>query len=81
MMFALERTARAHAAPQLLVRAAHGVCACTLSLFLSEGRGPDAARKGRAQLVSALVRLVTSTVKAGVPVDVAVKCLSVSATR
>jgi hypothetical protein len=68
-MFGLEKIARAHAAPELLVRAAHGVCACALSLGLTEGRGPEAAVRSQTQLVSALVRLVTTSTKAKVPVD------------
>jgi hypothetical protein len=75
-MFALEKIARAHAAPELLVRAAHGVCACALSLSLTESRGPEAVQRAQAQLVSALVRLVTASVKAKVPVDVVVQCLA-----
>jgi hypothetical protein len=76
MMFSLEKIARAHAAPELLVRAAHGVCACTLSLALAEGRGPDVVERATAQLVSAVVRLVMSAVKAGVPVEAVVGCLA-----
>ena len=75
-MFALEKNARAHAAPELLVRAAHGVCACALSLSLTESRGPEAVQRAQAQLVSALVRLVMASVKAKVPVDVVVQCLA-----
>jgi hypothetical protein len=74
-MFGLEKVARAHAAPDLLIRAAHGVCACALSLLLGDGHPEPKARAAR-QLVSALVRLCTSAVKAGVPVDAAVKCLA-----
>jgi hypothetical protein len=75
MMFSLEKMARAHAAPELLVRAAHGTCACALSLGLSEERGPEAKERATAQLVSALVRLVTASLKAGVPVEAVVRCL------
>ncbi len=75
-MFGLERLARAHSAPESLVRAAHGVCACALSLSLSEARGAEPVQRAEAQLVSALVRLVTTSVKARVPVDVAVRCLA-----
>jgi hypothetical protein len=76
MMFALEKIARAHAAPERLIRAAHGVCATALSLGLSEGGGAGLLQKGEAQLVSALVRLVTTTVKTGVPQRVVVQCLA-----
>jgi hypothetical protein len=76
LMFGLEKVARAHAAPELLIRAAHGACACALSLALAEGRGPDAVAQARRQLVSALVRLCTSSVKAGVPVQVVVASLA-----
>jgi hypothetical protein len=75
-MFALERIARAYAAPELLVRAAHGVCACALSLTLTESRGAAALERAEAQLVSALVRLVTMSVKAKVAADLAVQCLA-----
>jgi hypothetical protein len=71
-MFGLEKIARAHAAPELLVRAAHGVCACALSLGLTESRGPEAAQRAQTQLVSALVRLVTTSVKTKVPVELAI---------
>jgi hypothetical protein len=76
-MFALEKIARAHAAPELLVRAAHGVCACALSLGLVTPRGPEAVERAQAQLSSVLVRLVTASVKATVPVEAAVQCLAV----
>jgi len=66
-MFALERLGRAHAAPEGLVRAAHGVCACALSLAMAQNRGEEAAEKAARQLVSALVRLATASVRAGVP--------------
>jgi hypothetical protein len=72
-MFALERVARAHAAPELLIRAAHGVAACALSLELAEPRG---AMRADAQLVSALVRLVTATVKVGVQPEAVVESLA-----
>ena len=75
-MFALEKMARAHAAPELLVRAAHGSCACALSLALSAGRGGEAAVRPTAQLVSALVRLVTSTTKTGVAAEAVVQALA-----
>ncbi len=76
MMFALEKMARAHAAPELLVRAAHGTCACALSLGLAQGPGPEAEARSRGQLVSALVRLVNATLKAGVSVGTVVRCLA-----
>lgn len=79
MMFSLEKVARAHAAPELLIRAAHGVCACALSLLLAGARGPDAVERARGQLVSALVRLATAAVKARVPVDAVVRCLASAA--
>jgi hypothetical protein len=66
-MLALERVARAHAAPELLVRAAHGVAACGLAVGLAEPRGDEAAARAEGQLVSAIVRLVTATVRSGVP--------------
>jgi acyl dehydratase len=75
MMFSLEKMARAHAAPELLVRAAHGTCACALSLGLAEAKGPLAEDRALAQLVSALVRFVTASLKAGVPVESVVRCL------
>ncbi len=75
-MFALEKVARAHAAPELLSRAAHGVCACALSLGLSSGRGPEAEERASRQLVSALVRLVNAALKARVPVEAVVGCLA-----
>jgi hypothetical protein len=71
-MFGLEKIARAHAAPERLVRAAHGVCACALSLGLTESRGLEAAQRGQTQLVSALVRLVTTCLKTKVPVELVV---------
>ena len=76
MMFSLEKVARAHAAPELLIRAAHGVCACALSLLLAQARGPDAVERAQGQLGSALVRLVTTAVKGKVPLDAAVRCLA-----
>ena len=74
-MVGLERIARAHAAPEGLVRAAHGVCACALSVVLSETRGPEASEKATGQLVSALVRLATAAVKAKAPLHSVVDCL------
>ena len=68
-MFALEKLARAHAAPELLVRAAHGVCACALSLGLAQPQGGEAAERGCRQLVSVLVRLVLAALKAGAPAE------------
>jgi hypothetical protein len=78
-MFALEKLARAHAAPELLVRAAHGVCACALSLTLTEARGSDVAERSRGQLVSAIVRLATTGVRSGVPPAAAVEALALPA--
>jgi hypothetical protein len=75
-MFGLEKIARAHAAPESLVRAAHGVCACALSLSLNEAGGPEPMQRAQAQLVSVLVRLVKTSAKASVPVEVAVRCLA-----
>jgi len=75
-MFGLEKVARLHSAPESLVRAAHGVCACALSLSLTEARGPEPIQRAEAQLVSALVRLVTTSVKANVPADVVMRCLA-----
>jgi hypothetical protein len=75
-MFGLEKIARAHAAPELLVRAAHGVAACALSLVLHEARGPEALERPGRQLVSALVRLTTAARKAGVPLPEVVQCLA-----
>lgn len=75
-MLGLERIARAHAAPEQLVRAAHGVCACALSLTLAEGRGPLALEHAERQLVSALVRLTTTAVRANVPLPVVARCLA-----
>lgn len=74
-MFGLEKLARAHAAPEVLVRAAHGTCACALSLSLAAGKEPEVVQRAAGQLVSALVRLLTTAVKAGVPVEEAVRCL------
>jgi len=65
-MIALERVARAHAAPEPLVRAAHGVAACALSLELARSRGDGAIARAEGQLVSAIVRLVTATARSGV---------------
>jgi hypothetical protein len=75
-MIALEKVARAHAAPDLLIRAAHGVAACAVSLGLEASRGAEAAGRAEAQLVSAIVRLVTTTVKTGVPPEAVVAVLS-----
>ncbi|MGO8970683.1 MAG: hypothetical protein ACLQDQ_14085 [Myxococcaceae bacterium] len=75
-MFALEKLARAHAAPELLVRAAHGVCACALSLGLVEAEGGQGAEKARGQLVSVLVRLSTTAVRAGAAPDAVVGTLA-----
>jgi hypothetical protein len=74
-MFSLEKIARAHEAPEHLIRAVHGVCACALSLGL-KGKHPDAAERAEAQLVSALVRLCTASVKSGVRVQAVVGCLA-----
>jgi hypothetical protein len=74
-MFSLEKIARAHAAPELLIRAAHGVCACALGLGLKEKQS-EAAERAETQLVSALVRLTTASVKAGVRVEAVVGCLA-----
>ncbi len=75
-MFALEKLARAHAAPELLVRAAHGACACGVSVGLAETRGGQGVEAAHRQLVSALVRLVTATVRGGTPVDAVVGVLA-----
>jgi hypothetical protein len=75
-MFGLEKIARAHAAPELLVRAAHGVAACALSLVLTEARGTEAVERAEQQLVSALVRLTLAAVRAGVPLAEVVRCLA-----
>ena len=75
-MFALEKLARAHAAPELLVRAAHGVCACALSLALANPQGGEKAQGANRQLVSVLVRLTTAAVKAGATADAAVAALA-----
>jgi hypothetical protein len=79
-MFGLEKIARAHAAPEPLIRAVHGVCACALSLGLSEKR-PEAAERAETQLVSALVRACTASVKSGVCVEAVVGCLAGEATE
>ncbi len=68
-MFALEKLGRAQAAPERLLRAAHGVCACALSLALAEGQAGQATAKAEGQLVSVLVRLSTAAVKAGARPD------------
>ncbi len=75
-MFALEKLARAHAAPELMVRAAHGVCACALSFGLAQPVGGDTAERARRQLVSVLVRLTLATVKAGAPVQTVLATLA-----
>ena len=64
-MFALEKLARAHAAPDVLVRAAHGACACALSLGLTQAKGGQGVEAARRQLVSALVRLASAAVRSG----------------
>jgi|GEM_PF-5176222 len=74
-MLALEKLARAHAAPEVLVRAAHGACACALSIGLAEARGGQGVEAARRQLVSALVRLATATVRAGATVATVVGTL------
>jgi predicted component of type VI protein secretion system len=79
-MFALEKLARAHAAPDLLVRAAHGACACGLSLGLAEARGRPDVDAARRQLVSALVRLATTTIRGGAPVHAVVGALAAGVT-
>lgn len=76
VMFGLEKIARAHAAPELLVRAAHGVASCALSLVLTEARGPEAVERAGQQLVSALVRLTMAAVRAGAPLPEVVRCLA-----
>lgn len=80
-MIALERVARAHAAPEPLVRAAHGVAACALSLQLTGARGSEALTRAEGQLVSAIVRLVTATVRSGVSAERVVACLVPSPER
>ncbi len=75
-MFALEKLARAHAAPDVLVRAAHGACACALSLGLAEARGGAGVEAAARQLISVLVRLTTALVRAGTPVDAVVGTLA-----
>jgi hypothetical protein len=75
-MVTLERVARAHAAPELLIRAAHGVAACALSFGLAEPRGAEFVARADAQLVFAMVRLVTATVKAGVRPEAAMESLA-----
>ncbi|HMK74004.1 MAG TPA: hypothetical protein VK454_11740, partial [Myxococcaceae bacterium] len=43
--------------------------ACALSLELARARGSEAAARAEAQLVSAIVRLVTATVRGGAAVE------------
>jgi hypothetical protein len=74
-MIALEKVARAHAAPEQLIRGAHGVAACAVSLGLAAGRGGEATARAEGQLVSAIVRLVTATVRTGVPAEAVVAAL------
>ena len=75
-MLALERVARAHAAPEPLVRAAHGVAACALSLELASSGAAEAALRAEGQLISALVRLVTAATRSGVSPERAVAALA-----
>lgn len=75
-MVALEKVARAHAAPEQLIRGAHGVAACAVSLGFTAGRGAEVETRAEGQLVSALVRLATATVRAGVPESAVVAALA-----
>ncbi|MGO9832202.1 MAG: hypothetical protein ACLPJH_18880 [Myxococcaceae bacterium] len=75
-MFALEKLGRAQDAPELLLRAAHGVCACALSLALAEAQGGEATAKAEGQLVSVLVRLSTAAVKAGAKPEAVLRALA-----